>query len=108
MLVVFILCKGVLIQWVLFVILFIINMSVIVMEKDYYKVLKVSENDDETVIKKAYKEEVKKYHPDNNPSDEAKEKMQEASEAYSILGDSDKRKEYDLTRKSRLYGGKRN
>lgn len=68
-------------------------------EKDYYKVLGVSENADAETIKKAYKEKATKYHPDNNPNDAtAEEKMKEAGEAYAILGDPNKRKEYDLSK----------
>jgi len=54
--------------------------------KDYYKILGVSKDADETAIKKAYRTEAKKYHPDKNPDNkEAEEKFKEASNAYEIL-----------------------
>lgn len=67
---------------------------------DYYKVLGVSEQAGEEQIKQAYRKLAKKYHPDLNPNNpEAEEKFKNVVEAYEILGDADKRKEYDLKRK---------
>lgn len=55
--------------------------------------------------KKAYKKIVIKYHPDNNPSDiEAEKKFEEVGNAYAILGDPNKRKEYDLSRTKKCKG----
>ncbi|CAG4961020.1 unnamed protein product [Colias eurytheme] len=63
---------------------------------DYYKVLGVSKNASAKDIKKAYYQLAKKYHPDANKSDpDAPKKFQEVSEAYEILSDENKRKQYD-------------
>ncbi len=65
-------------------------------KRDYYEVLGVDKNDDATTIKKAYRKLAIKYHPDKNKDDkEAEEKFKEASEAYEILSDTDKRQRYD-------------
>ena len=65
-------------------------------KRDYYEVLGVEKNADDAAIKKAYRVLAKKYHPDMNPGDEAAaEKFKEASEAYAVLSDADKRKQYD-------------
>lgn len=65
-------------------------------KRDYYEVLGVDKNADDAAIKKAYRQLAKKYHPDMNPGDaEAERKFKEASEAYSILSDADKRRQYD-------------
>lgn len=65
-------------------------------KRDYYEVLGVSRDADETVIKKAYRKIAKKYHPDTNTDNEqAAEKFKEATEAYTILTDPEKRKLYD-------------
>jgi molecular chaperone DnaJ len=65
-------------------------------KRDYYEVLGVDKNADEATIKKAYRQLAKKYHPDMNPGDaEAEKKFKEASEAYAVLSDADKRKQYD-------------
>lgn len=63
---------------------------------DYYKILGISKNSSSKEIKKAYYQLAKKYHPDTNKDDpNAKKKFQEVSEAYEILSDDTKRKEYD-------------
>ncbi len=65
-------------------------------KRDYYEVLGVDKNADEAQIKSAYRKLAKKYHPDANPGDkEAEAKFKEASEAYAVLSDADKRRQYD-------------
>ena len=65
-------------------------------KRDYYEVLGVSKDADDAALKKAYRQVAKKYHPDVNPGDaEAEKKFKEASEAYAILSDPDKRRQYD-------------
>ena len=64
-------------------------------KRDYYEVLGVSKDVDEATLKKAYRKVAKKYHPDMNPGDaEAEKKFKEASEAYAILSDPEKRRQY--------------
>ncbi|MFM7089161.1 MAG: DnaJ C-terminal domain-containing protein [Candidatus Paceibacterota bacterium] len=68
-------------------------------EKDYYKVLGLSKDADSESIKKRYRELAREYHPDKNKGDRASEEMfKEVSEAYSVLGDTVKRSEYDRGR----------
>ena len=65
-------------------------------KRDCYEVLGVSKSADEKDIKKAYRREAMKHHPDRNPDDPAaEEKFKEASEAYEILTDAQKRAAYD-------------
>ena len=65
-------------------------------KRDYYEVLGVDRNADDATLKKAYRQLAKKYHPDVNPGDkEAEAKFKEATEAYSVLSDPAKRKQYD-------------
>ena len=65
-------------------------------KRDYYEVLGVAKSASDSEIKSAYRKLAKKYHPDMNPGDaEAEKKFKEASEAYAILSDADKRKQYD-------------
>lgn len=65
-------------------------------KRDYYEVLGVSKDADDATLKKAYRKLAKKYHPDTNPGDkEAEAKFKEASEAYAVLSDADKRRQYD-------------
>lgn len=65
-------------------------------KRDYYEVLGVDRGADDATIKKAYRKLAKKYHPDANPGDkEAEIKFKEASEAYAVLSDADKRRQYD-------------
>lgn len=71
--------------------------------KDFYKILGVAENASADEVKKAYRKLAKQYHPDANPDNpSAAERFKEVSEAYSILSDEEKRKQYDQVRK---YGG---
>ncbi len=65
-------------------------------KRDYYEVLGVSKDSDEKEIKKAYRRVAMKYHPDRNPDDpDADDKFKEATEAYEILSDGEKRAAYD-------------
>ena len=65
-------------------------------KRDYYEVLGVGKSDDDKEIKKAYRRVAMKYHPDRNPDDpDADEKFKEATEAYDVLMDSEKRAAYD-------------
>ena len=65
-------------------------------KRDYYEVLGVDKSADDAALKKAYRQVAKKYHPDVNPGDaEAEKKFKEASEAYGVLSDADKRRQYD-------------
>ena len=64
--------------------------------KDYYKILGVNKNASQDEIKKAFRKLAHEYHPDKTKGNEAaSNKFKEASEAYSILGDEQKRKQYD-------------
>lgn len=66
------------------------------MGKDYYEILGVSRDANETDIKKSYRKLSKQYHPDLNPDNkEAEEKFKDIAEAYSVLSDSEKRSNYD-------------
>lgn len=68
---------------------------------DYYKILEVSENEDISEIKKQYRKLAMKYHPDRNAGDErAAKKFREITEAYEVLSNEEKRKEYDYKREN--------
>ncbi len=65
-------------------------------KRDYYEVLGISKNADESEIKKAYRKLALKYHPDKNPGDTAaEEKFKEAAEAYEVLSNPEKKAQYD-------------
>lgn len=65
-------------------------------KKDYYEILGVQKGATDEDIKKAYRKLALKYHPDRNPNNkEAEERFKEISEAYAVLSDKDKRKQYD-------------
>jgi len=67
-----------------------------VSKADYYEVLGVSREASDQELKSAYRKQALKYHPDRNPGDHAaEEKFKEASEAYQVLSDADKRAAYD-------------
>lgn len=75
-------------------------------KRDYYEVLGVDKNADDAAIKKAYRVLAKKYHPDMNPGDkEAEKKFKEASEAYAVLSDPEKRRQYDQFGHAAFDGG---
>jgi molecular chaperone DnaJ len=65
-------------------------------KRDYYEILDISKSASKEDIKKAYRKQALKYHPDKNPGDgAAEEKFKEAAEAYEVLSDDDKRARYD-------------
>ena len=68
--------------------------------KDYYKILNVSPEASDSDIKKSYRKLALVYHPDKNPSPEANDSFKEISEAYTVLSNSQKRKEYDNSRRA--------
>ncbi len=75
-------------------------------KRDYYEVLGVPKDADDAAIKKAYRQLAKKYHPDMNPGDkEAEVKFKEASEAYAVLSDAEKRRQYDQFGHAAFEGG---
>ena len=75
-------------------------------KRDYYEVLGVPRDADEAALKKAYRQLAKKYHPDINPGDkEAEAKFKEASEAYAVLSDPEKRRQYDQFGHAAFDGG---
>lgn len=76
--------------------------------RDYYEILGVDRSADEQTIKKAYRKLAKKYHPDTNKGNaQAEAKFKEATEAYAVLSDPEKRKEYDQFGHENLDGNYR-
>ena len=75
-------------------------------KKDYYETLNLSKNASESEIKKAYRKLAIKYHPDKNPGNkEAEQSFKEAAEAYEILGNSQKKQQYDQFGHAAFSGG---
>lgn len=75
-------------------------------KRDYYEVLGVDKSADDAALKKAYRVLAKKYHPDMNPGDqEAEKKFKEASEAYAVLSDPEKKRQYDQFGHAAFEGG---
>src|SRR6476659_3545811 len=75
-------------------------------ERDLYKVLGVDRKASPEEIKKAYRKLARQYHPDKNPGDkDAETRFKEISAAYDVLGDPDKRKQYDRGGLGAFFGG---
>lgn len=75
-------------------------------KRDYYEILGVKRDADQDTIKKAYRKLAKKYHPDTNKGDpRAEESFKEATEAYAVLSDPEKRKQYDRFGHEEPQGG---
>ena len=75
-------------------------------DKDFYQTLGVDKSDSPEEIKRAYRKLARQFHPDANPGDQSKaERFKELSEAYSVLSDSERRKEYDEVRRMVESGG---
>jgi molecular chaperone DnaJ len=69
---------------------------------DYYEVLGVGRNATQDEIKRAYRDLAMRYHPDKNKSKEAEERFKRANEAYAVLGDPEKRRQYDVLGSARF------
>src|SRR5881397_1526875 len=75
-------------------------------QKDFYAVLGVPASASQDEIKKQYRKLASKHHPDKNPNDtRSAERFKEISEAYQVLGDAGKRKQYDEMRRLGAFGG---
>jgi curved DNA-binding protein CbpA len=74
--------------------------------KDYYKILGIPETADQKQIKSAFRKLAFQYHPDKNPGNEetAEARFKEINEAFAVLGDENKRKQYDMARKGGFAG----
>ena len=78
--------------------------GLILLEKSYYDILEINKNASPEILEKAYKTLIKKYHPDlkeNKLKPIYEEKIKKINEAYEILSDPNKRKNYDLTQKNK-------
>ncbi|HHT9118086.1 MAG TPA: molecular chaperone DnaJ [Candidatus Hypogeohydataceae bacterium YC38] len=74
-------------------------------DEDYYRILEIERNASQEDIKKAYRKQALKYHPDRNPGDkQSEQRFKKAAEAYEILGDPEKKKQYDLYGREGLKG----
>ena len=71
--------------------------------KDYYEVLGVQKGANKNQIKDAYRKLALQYHPDRNKSPEAEERFKEVSEAYAVLSDDEKRRQYDSFGREGVY-----
>ncbi|XP_041071411.1 dnaJ homolog subfamily B member 9-like isoform X2 [Carcharodon carcharias] len=78
-----------------FAVCFLMISEFILAKKDYYEILGVPKNSSDRQIKKAFHKLAMKYHPDKNKSPDAEAKFREIAEAYEVLSDEKKRKEYD-------------
>jgi len=77
------------------------------MKRDYYEILGITKAASHEEIKKAYRKVAMQYHPDRNPGDKvAEEKFKEAAEAYEVLGDADKKTQYDRFGHNAFSGGR--
>src|SRR5277367_3656376 len=77
-----------------------------VTKADYYEILEVARDCSDQELKSAYRKQALKFHPDRNPGDKAaEERFKEASEAYQVLSDADKRAVYDRYGHAGLNGG---
>ena len=75
-------------------------------KRDYYEVLGVSHSASSEEIKRAFKKLARKFHPDVNPGNKgAEERFKEVSEAYAVLSDGKKRRQYDVQGHSAFAGG---
>ncbi|HEY1250342.1 MAG TPA: molecular chaperone DnaJ [Thermoanaerobaculia bacterium] len=75
-------------------------------KRDYYEVLGVGRDADDAALKSAYRKLALQYHPDRNPNNpDADERFKEASEAYAVLSDADKRQRYDQFGHAGISGG---
>ncbi len=75
-------------------------------KRDYYEVLGVDKHADDAALKKAFRQLAKKYHPDMNPGDqEAEQKFKDVQEAYAVLSDAEKRRQYDQFGHAAFDGG---
>ena len=77
------------------IIFLIVNCSISFAKKDYYKVLEVDRSASQKEIKKAFRNLALKYHPDKNPDEDTSLKFREIAEAYEVLRDEEKRRQYD-------------
>ena len=75
--------------------LFLLSCSIGYAKKDYYKVLDVDRSASQKEIKKAFRNLALKYHPDKNPDEDSSRKFREIAEAYEVLRDEEKRRQYD-------------
>jgi len=76
------------------------------MKEDFYDILGVNKSASESEIKKAYRKKAIQYHPDKNPGDKtAEENFKKAAEAYEVLGDSNKKAQYDQYGHAAFQGG---
>ncbi|WEJ95420.1 DnaJ- protein scj1 [Yamadazyma tenuis] len=78
-----------------FILLLVASLLALAQAKDYYKILDIGKDADDKTVKSAYRRLSKLYHPDKNPSEEAHERFIEVGEAYDVLSDPQKKKNYD-------------